>query len=77
MVSCYNCREKPSNLDKWRFSAIGAIIVMLIFNPITEYLLSYYLGILTNKYFKTSIPGYIIGYMLFTLLVRYSMEIDL
>jgi hypothetical protein len=77
MVSCYNCREEPKNSDKWRFSFIGAIIVMLIFNPITEYLLSYYLGVYTNKHFKTSIPGYIFGYMLFTALVRYSMELNL
>jgi hypothetical protein len=77
MVSCYNCREKPSNSDKWRFSLIGTIIVLIIFNPVTQYLSGYYMGNITRKYLNTSIPGYIISYILFTLLVRYSMEIDL
>ena len=77
MVSCYNCREKPTNLNKWKFSLIGTLILMIIFNPITNYLLGYYFGVISNKYLNTSIPGYIVGYILFTLLVRYSMELNL
>ena len=77
MVSCYNCREKPTNLDKWRFSLIGTIIVMLIFNPATQYLAGYYMGTITQKYMKTSIIGYILNYILFTVFVRYSMDLDL
>jgi putative effector of murein hydrolase LrgA (UPF0299 family) len=73
MVNCPNCREEPSNLDKWKFSLIGTIIVFLIFNPVTEYIIKYYLGAISNKYLKSSIPGYIFGYILFMLLVRTTM----
>jgi len=74
MVSCYNCRKEPSNLDKWRFSLIGTIIAMLIFNPITRYLISNYMGKFTQKYFKTSIVGYIFSYILYIVLVRSTMR---
>jgi hypothetical protein len=73
MVNCRNCREEPSNLDKWKFSLIGTIIVFLIFNPVTEYIIKYYLGTISNKYLKSSIHGYIFGYILFILLVRSTM----
>jgi len=35
--NCQECKEilEPKNIDKWRFSFIGAIIVILVFNPIT------------------------------------------
>ena len=73
MVNCRNCRKEPSNIDKWKFSLIGTVIVFLIFNPVTEYILKYYLSTISNKFLKSSIVSYIIGYLLFILLVRSTM----
>jgi hypothetical protein len=74
--NCEKCREvlKPSNIDKWRFSFIGALIVIFIFNPITFNITQNIFRKVLNKSGCPTIFGYILHTIVYLLLVRLSME---
>ena len=74
--NCEKCRKvlEPSNIDKWRFSFIGAFIVILIFNPVTFNLTHDLFTKVLNKSSCPTIFGYILHTIVYLLLVRLSME---
>ncbi len=74
--NCEMCREvlKPSNIDKWRFSFIGAFIVIIIFNPLTFNITQNIFKNVLNKSKCPTIFGYILHTIVYLLLVRLSME---
>ena len=74
--NCEKCRKvlEPSNIDKWRFSFIGAFIVIFIFNPVTFILTHNLFNNVLNKSSCPTIFGYILHTIVYLLLVRLSME---
>jgi len=74
-INCQECKEilEPKNIDKWRFSFIGAIIVILVFNPITFNVTQHIFKDILYKGCPT-LFGYFIHTVVYILLVRLSME---
>ena len=72
--NCQECKEilEPKNIDKWRFSFIGAVIVILVFNPITFSITQNIFGNILYKGCPT-LFGYFLHTIVYILLVRLSM----
>ena len=68
------------NLNKWRYSIITTILIVLILNP-------YVIGLLTKliKYIKIckkikcseNHVGILLGLIIFTIVIRYAMDLNL
>ncbi len=68
---------KPTSLDKWRFSFIGGLIVIMVFNPISFSLMYKMFPNILLKVYPTWCPtwtGYVLHTIVYILLVRLSME---
>lgn len=82
-INCEKCRQElePNNLDKWKFSLIGSFLVVILFNPFmfasTQNILGNLIGNITDKKGCPTIFGYLLHAFVFTLLVRYSMEMNI
>lgn len=82
-VDCQKCREElePNNLEKWKFSLIGTFLVVILFNQtmfrLTQSILGNLIGKISDKNGCPTILGYLLHTLVFTLLVRYSMEINI
>lgn len=81
---CKSCKDmmKPSNMEKWKFSIIGAVIFLLVANPYTFKLVQCLLGNLIGKIADKNsgcptMLGLFVHAIVFTILVRYSMELKL
>jgi len=74
--NCEACKDilKPKNLDKWRFSLIGAIIVISLFNPYAFKMTNNIFGFILNRSKCPTVYAYIIHTIVYILLVRLSME---
>ena len=81
--NCEKCREElePNNLEKWKFSLIGTFLVVILFNPtifrLTQSIFSNLIGKISDKNGCPTILGYLLHALVFTLLVRYSMEMNI
>ena len=64
---------KPTSLDKWRFSFIGGLIVIMVFNPISFSLTRQMFPNILLKSYPTW-TGYVLHTIVYILLVRLSME---
>ena len=77
------CREElePNNLEKWKFSLIGTFLVVILFNPtsfrLMQNILGNLIGKISDKNGCPTILGYLLHALVFTLLVRYSMEMNI
>jgi hypothetical protein len=82
-INCEKCRQElePNNLEKWKFSLIGTFLVVILFNPsifrLTQTILSNLIGKISDKSGCPTILGYLLHALVFTLLVRYSMEMNI
>ena len=82
-LNCKKCREElqPNNLEKWKFSLIGTFFVVILFNPtifrLTQSILGNLIGKIADKNGCPTILGYLLHALVFTLLVRYSMEMNI
>ena len=72
--NCQECKEilEPKNIDKWRFSFIGAVIVILVFNPFVFSITQNIFGNILYKKCPT-LFGYFLHTFVYILLVRLSM----
>jgi hypothetical protein len=73
---CKNCIEKPSSLDKWWYTILTTIILIIIINPYSYNLSQKVLGKLIGTISKNGCPtklGLTIHIILFTLIVRFVM----
>lgn len=72
--------NSPSNAMKWKISLFSALIFILVTNPytygITNYLFGKFLGP-TSVNGCPTITGLILHTIVYTLLVRYSMDLNL
>ena len=78
---CKECHMKtPSAMDKWRFTFYTVIAFILVIAPftygITNALLGGFVGKLVSKGCPTMM-GLAVHTVVFTLLVRYMMELDI
>jgi hypothetical protein len=82
-LNCKKCRKElePNNLEKWKFSLIGTFLVVILFNPtifkLTQSILGNLIGKLSDKSGCPTVLGYLLHALVFTLLVRYSMEMNI
>jgi hypothetical protein len=73
-------RKSPSYSDKWRFSIYSALVVLIVFNPWTYKLVNSLLSGLVGSIAKDGCPtpiGFAIHLVVFTLIVRYMMDLNL
>lgn len=70
----------PSASDKWRFTLYTTLVLVLLFNPwtynLTNSLLSNLVGTISNKGCPT-ILGFVIHVIVFTVIIRYIMDLHL
>ena len=74
-------KEAPSTADKWKYTLYTTVILLLVFNPqtykITDGLLSGLLGSLANGAGCPTWLGFGVHVIVFTLLLRGSMEVPI
>ena len=84
-MSCFNCKtcsSKPNNMDKWRYTLITTVLFLIIVNPmtykLTNQLFSKFLGSIANGSSGCpSMVGILLHAVVFTLLLRVLMDMDL
>lgn len=80
---CKDCKAKePANNDKWRYTIYTVIIAILVFNPYTYMIVNN----LLNRFVKVAISnkvgcpttlGFVVHMAVFTLVLRYIMDLDI
>jgi hypothetical protein len=67
----------PTNSDKWRFTLYTVIMVIVLFNNYTFMVVDKILGSIVPIYKNgcSTSAGFIIHLMVFTLVLRYSMDL--
>lgn len=69
----------PSNLDKWRFSLISTVIFLLVISPmtykLTQSLFGSILGKIADAQGNPTWRGIVLHAVVFTLIVRLSMDV--
>ena len=77
-MSCNCDNEKNlSNLNKWKYTIYTSIILFIIFNPYAYKLSNKIFGNIINKNGCTRNIGLIIHIIIFTLVVRYIMDLPI
>lgn len=76
-----NCLNKPTSSDKWRFTFYTVVIFLLVINPYTYILVNKILGKVIGKIADASgcptTLGLIVHTVVFALIVRYTMDLDI
>jgi len=79
---CPKCECKPTNADKWRYTLLTTLIFLIVVNPMTyqlvQKLFGNVLGNIANP--TTGCPTYLgiaIHAIIFTLILRYIMDVDI
>jgi hypothetical protein len=79
--SCKHCGSKPTNFDKWRYTLYTTIIFLIIVNPYTYKLVNSLLKSVVGKIADGSgcptTVGILIHAVVFTIILRYMMDLDL
>jgi len=78
---CKKCNNKPTSMDKWRYSFYTLLIFIIVVNPMTYKLVN---GLLISIFGKLAdgkgcptMMGLVIHSIVFLLLVRYVMDLDI
>lgn len=70
----------PSSIQKWKYTLITSFILFFIFHPyaygLTDSLLSPFLGKIAVGNCPTTI-GFLLHIIVFTLIIRYTMELHI
>jgi hypothetical protein len=69
----------PTNSDKWRFTLYTVIMVIVLFNKYAFKTMDSLIGIVVPTTDKNGCPtsvGFIIHLMIFTVVLRYSMDLE-
>ena len=81
LSSAKNCLKKPTSADKWRFTFYTIIIFLLVVNPYTyifvNSLLSKIIGKIADPNGCPTTLGFIVHTIVFTLIIRYVMDLDI
>ena len=77
---CEKC-VGPTNADKWRYTIFTTFVFLIVVNPMTYKLvngmLGSILGSISNNKGCPSMLGILVHATVFTLLVRYMMDLDI
>ena len=78
---CPKCECKPSNADKWRYTLLTTIIFLIVVNPmtyqLTQKLFGNVLGNIANACGCPTYVGIAVHAVVFTLILRYTMDVDI
>jgi hypothetical protein len=70
-----NHNSPPNSYDKWRFSVMGGLIVLLIFNNYIFKLTNRIFGNVLTRQNCPTLFGYVLHTIVYILLVRLSMGV--
>lgn len=78
---CPKCDCEPKNADKWRYTLLTTVIFLVVVNPMTYQLVHKLFGnVLGNIVNASGCPtmlGIAVHAIIFTLIVRYIMDVDI
>ena len=78
---CPKCECKPTNGDKWRYTLLTTIIFLIVINPrtyqLTQKLFGNVLGNIANASGCPTTVGIAVHAVVFTLILRYIMDVDI
>lgn len=79
-TKCRNCNQEPNHQDKWRYTIYTTILFLIIVNPMTYKLVNSLLGSFVKICDSSGCPtnvGIIVHAIVFTLLLRYLMDLKI
>lgn len=80
-LDCKQCTHKPKTVDKWRYTLYTTVLFIIIVNPYTYRLTNTIFGKIIGKVASADGCPTIVGIMLhtivFTLLLRILMDLDI
>ena len=80
-VDCKKCSQRPSVGDKWRYTLYTTLVFLLVVNPftyqLTNQLFSKIFGRIASSNGCPTMGGIFLHAIVFTLVLRYMMDIDL
>ena len=80
-LDCKTCSQKPKTHDKWRYTLYTTIIFLIVVNPytykLTNKLFSKLLGTIASTTGCPTTTGIVLHAVVFTLILRYIMELDI
>lgn len=77
---CKQCKKQVDGHDKWRYTLYTTVLFLIIVNPMTYKLVNMILGSLVKICDSKGCPtisGIFVHALVFTLLLRYLMEVDI
>lgn len=78
--TCPTCNQKPASEDKWRYTLYTTVLFLIISCPYVYLLVNSILGGLVKICDKNGCPthvGLLVHAIVFTLLLRYLMDLDI
>jgi hypothetical protein len=74
-------KKSLQSADKWRYTLYTTFVLLLLFNPWTyklvDSLLSGLVGQIAGKYGCPTIFGFLLHAVIFTLIIRYMMDLHI
>jgi hypothetical protein len=75
------CPHKPSSSDKWRYTLITTVVLLVIMNPysynLMEAIFGKIIGKISNVNGCPTYKGMLLSAFIFTIIVRYMMDFDI
>ena len=80
-LKCGNCSQKPNVGAKWRYTLYTTVVFLLVVNPftyqLTNQLFSKIFGKIASSNGCPTMGGILLHAVVFTLVLRYMMDLDL
>jgi hypothetical protein len=74
-------KKSPQSADKWRYTLYTTFVLLALFNPWTyklvDSLLSGFVGQIAGKYGCPTTLGFVLHAIIFTLIIRYMMDLHI
>ena len=81
LSKCNSCHHEPTNVEKWKYTILTTILFLIVVNPLTykvvNGLLKNVIGKVANRDGCPTELGIIIHSVVFTLLLRLLMEMNI
>lgn len=75
------CAKHLTTFDKWRFTLYTTFLLLIFFNPLIfifmNRVLSSFIGAISNKEGCPTMVGFFIHVVIFTVILRYLMDLDI
>ena len=79
--SCSKSGSSPNTMDKWRYTLWTTLVFVILVNPytykFTQKILGRFLGNISNAAGCPTNIGIVLHAIVFTLIVRYMMDLDI